>query len=83
MMRIGAIPGKGSLVTQKRQRKTGGSKNVYILGMSPAIYNSDGLNIKATMESMGGEALGQRNAFVFTKRPAAEKAWAYFVLRWC
>lgn len=76
---LSVIPGKGSLVKQKRQRKKGGSKNVYIIGMHPDIVNSD---IVAVMAEFGGEKYRDRNnAYLFTKRPAAEKAWVYFSLR--
>lgn len=77
---IGVIPGKGSLVKQKRQRKKGGSKNVYLIGMDLSIVNAELVDM---LTKFGGEKYMNRpNAYLFTKRPAAEKAWAWFVLRY-
>lgn len=77
---IGVIPGKGSLVKQKRQRKKGGSKNVYLIGMDLSIVNAELVDM---LTKFGGERYRSRpNAYLFTKRPAAEKAWAWFVLRY-
>lgn len=79
---LGAIPNKGSLISQKQQRKKGGSKNVYILGMSPDVYRGNANEIKNVIEQMGGERYERDNAYLFRKKPAAEKAWTWFVLRW-
>ena len=81
---IGSLKGKGSLVAKKRQRKTGGAKNVYILGMSPDLYRADAETINAVLTRLGGEPRYEwrDNAFLFTKRPNAEKAWVWFTLRY-
>lgn len=78
---IGRIPGQGSLIRCKRQRKTGGAKNVFILGMNPNMVNDE---IKTTLKNFGGEQYerGNNAAFVFTKRAAAEKAWIWFLLKY-
>ncbi len=79
-MIIGSIPGRGSLVRRKRQRKNGGAKNVFILGMNYTMVNHE---ITTTLNRFGGEQDADgSNSFVFTKRAAAEKAWIWFVMRY-
>lgn len=78
---LGSIGGVGSLVVKKRQRPKGGSKNVYYLGMNRDFYNLHAQEITRTLKGYGGETNGSPNNFLFTKRPAALKAWTWFVLR--
>lgn len=78
---IGSIGGLGSLVIKKRQRPKGGSKNVYHLGMNPDFYQKNSEEINRTLAGFGAIVYARPNNFLFTKRPAAEKAWAWFVLR--
>ena len=77
---IGSIKG-ASLVVKKRQRKRGRSKNVYYLGMAYEIYDKHADEITRTLTGFGGMSDGTRNNFMFTKRPADEKAWAWFLLK--
>lgn len=79
---LGSLPGKGSLVRSKRQRKSGGSKNVFSIGISPDLYHDNSVVISSTLVKFGGERHNRDNAYVFTKRVQAEKAWAWFVLRY-
>ncbi len=78
---IGSVGGLGSLIAKKRQRPKGGSKNVYHLGMNRDFYERNSEEIKRTLTGFGGIAEYGPNNFIFTKRPAAEKAWAWFMLR--
>ena len=50
--------------------------------MSPDVYRGNANEIKNVIEQMGGERYERDNAYLFRKKPAAEKAWTWFVLRW-
>lgn len=78
---LGSIGGIGSLVVKKRQRPKGGSKNVFHLGMNRDFYERNADEIRRAITGFGGITERTPNNFLFTKRPAAEKAWAWFVLR--
>lgn len=76
--RLGDIP-NGMFLRQKRQRKKGGSKNVFVIGVDYSLLQENKESITRTFVSMGGE-LNSPQSFVFTKRPLAEKTWSWFVL---
>lgn len=74
---------KASFHSKKRQRKSGGSKNVYIIGFSSTIIEPIREQVESVFKSLGAEpsAVYHYNEFIFTKRPDAEKAWAWVTLR--
>lgn len=77
--RLGDIP-NGMFLRQKRQRKKGGSKNVFVISIvNYSLLQENKEKLTRAFVSMGGE-LNSPHSFVFTKRPLAEKAWAWFVL---
>lgn len=79
---IGSVGGLGSLIVKKRQRPKGGSKNVYYLGMKRRFYDEHAQEITRALTQYGGVSDRSPNNYVFTKRPAALKAWTWFVLKY-
>lgn len=78
---IGKIEGVGWMIRHKRQRKTGGSKNVYTLGIDPLLFKNNQAFFNRLASSLNGEVYDQSSAYVFTKLRDAEKAWMQFVLK--
>lgn len=72
------------LYRKRVQRKTGGCKNKWIIGIKVGTAQSSIPNrseVLAIMESFGGEEFGPRSR-VFRKYTDAEKAWVYLTLRY-
>jgi len=83
--RIKELENKYFILYRKRvQRKTGGCKNKWIIGVKTYKF-VDHCEIRnpaiAIMESFGGEEFGLRSR-VFRRYADAEKAWVYLVLKW-
>lgn len=78
---IGLLP-FAQLSAKKRQRPKGGSKNVYYFGVQRGFYNTDPDVITSMLRNFGGISAGTPNNYIFTKRTNAEKAWAWFLLRY-
>lgn len=78
--------GPFSLEQIRRQRKTGGCKNTYVIILNlRIIYNQftekDHAEILSYLNKQAGPSKG--NGWIFTKREQAEKAWVYLTLKWC
>ena len=78
--------GPFSLEQKRRQRKTGGCKNIYIiyvkLGILYRQYTKE--DQSAILADLTEQADPHwQNGWVFAKREQAEKAWVYLTLKWC
>lgn len=76
--------GPFTLFQKKRQRKSGGSKNMYFIYINTGIsYSSAELreinNILDQFDTYPSMHFRERN---FSKRAEAEKAWVYLTLRY-
>ena len=83
--RVMELENKHFILYRKRvQRKTGGCKNKWIIGVKTGpgyIFMQDRTEALAIMESFGGEDFGPRSR-VFRRYSDAEKAWVYLTLKW-
>lgn len=84
--------GPFSLEQRRRQRKTGGCKNIYViyvqLGILYTQFNKeDESAILADLTEQAGPSRQfgpwRQNGWVFAKREQAERAWVYLTLKWC
>lgn len=78
---LGRLP-FAQLVSKKKQRPKGGAKNAYYLGMFRSHYDTDPIMITNMLHNFGGVPQSSPNNYLFTKRANAEKAWAWFMLRY-
>lgn len=78
---LGKIPGVATFYKYKRQRKTGGSKNVFAISIAPGIWKNHDIAIQKIMTSHSQEFIEYSITFRFTKRVFAEKAWSWLVLK--
>ena len=71
---------------KKMQRKTGGSKNVFIISHYynnyTELYRTEIEEIMESMQSQFGSEIHNSYSLLFRKRADAEKAWVYLTLRW-
>lgn len=79
--------GPFSLEQRRRQRKTGGCKNIYVIYVNSWIIYSnqftekDHAEILSYLNKQAGPSKG--NGWLFAKREQAERVWVYLTLKWC
>jgi hypothetical protein len=84
--------GPFSLEQRRRQRKTGGCKNIYVIYVNLGILytqftEEDQSVILADLNKQAGPSrqIGpwRQMGWIFTKKEPAERVWVYLTLKWC
>ena len=79
---LGHISGVATLYKYKRQRKSGGTKNVFAISISPSVWKEHENVVRKLMASFHNEEyIGYSITFLFKKRVFAEEAWSWIVLK--